>query len=525
MKSKANSSHKFSAAALIVIIILGLTGVWSYFSVYTPYYEAERSRLLTFTAHLVPADLDPALVGDTESYTAVFNVFDRLVQYKQGTLEIEPSLATSWETPDPLTYIFNLRQGVFFHDSTPFNASSVKFSLERTMEMGQGTSYIFYAIDKIEVLDTYKVKITLNEEFSPFLQVMAHPAASIVSQTAAEKMGTGTNPPEGFDANPVGTGPFKFDHWTEGKELVLKANKEYFRGAPIWETVVFKVMLESSERLLQINNGGIDADLGSTGITLADFASLETNPDVHVYKRAGLSVEFLALNTQKSPLNDSRVREAIAYAIDYDAIIEEGMAGAAERIGGPVAPDIFGFADLPLRQQDIGKAKQLLTEAGFPKGFEITLTYNIDNLNRRKTAEVISNSLSEIGINVRLQGLDWDSVVEEYTSMNYEMGLDLWVPDYFDADSYLTPLFHSSGDFNEFAFSDPRVDELLDQARTETSPNIRLSEYKEAQERIVSQVPAIFLFVPNHYDIMRYNIANFVQSPSGFFVVNDLYRR
>jgi peptide/nickel transport system substrate-binding protein len=466
--------------------------------------------------------LDPALVGDTESYTAVFNIFDRLVQYKQGTLEIEPSLATSWEKPDPLTYIFNLRKDVFFHDSSPFNASSVKFSLERTIEMDQGTAYILNAIDKIEVLETYKVKITLREEFSPFLQVLAHPAASIVSQDAVEKSG------DGFDTNPVGTGPFQFDHWTKGKELVLKANKEYFRGPPSLETVVFKVLLESSERLLQITNGGIDADLGSTGITLADFASLERNPDVHVYKRAGVSVEFLALNLQKPPLNDTRVREAIAYAINYDAIIEEGMAGGAERIGGPVAPGIFGFANLPLRQQDIGKAKQLLAEAGFPNGFDITLTYNIDNLNRRKTADVIRNSLSAIGINVRLQGLDWYSVVDEYNSLNHEMGLDLWVPDYFDADSYLTPLFHSSSivpnGFNEFAFSDPKVDELLDQARTETSRDIRLSEYREAQERIVSQVPAIFLFVPSHYDIVRFDIANFVQSPTGLFYAYDLYR-
>ena len=525
VKNKANNNHKFSAIALAAIILLGLTGVWSYFSVYTPYYETERNRLLTFTAHLAPIDLDPAFVGDFSSYEAVVNIFDRLVQYKQGTFEIEPSLATSWETPDPLTYIFNLRNDVFFHDGSHFNSSSVKYSLERTMEMGAGTSYILDAIDTIEVLDTYRIKITLTEEFSPFLQVMAHPAASIVSPTAAEAMGTGTQPPVGFNANPVGTGPFKFDHWIKDKELVLKANKEYFRGAPRFETIDFKVILESSERLLQITKGGMDADLSSTGITLEDFASLERNPDVHVYKQHGLSVEFLALNLQKPPLNDSRVREAIAYAIDYDAIIEEGIAGGAERIGGPVAPGIFGFTDLPLRQQDIGKAKQLLDEAGYPKGFHTTLTFNIDNLYRRKEAEVIKNSLLTIGIDVTLEGLDWGSVVDKYIAMSHEMGLDMWSPDYFDADSYLKPLFYSSGDFNEFAFSDPRVDELLDQARTETSPDMRLSLYREAQERIADQVPAIFLFVQTRHDIMRFNVGNYVQSPTGFLYAYDLYRR
>jgi ABC-type transport system substrate-binding protein len=109
------------------------------------------------------------------------------------------------------------------------------------------------------------------------------------------------------------------------------------------------------------------------------------------------------------------------------------------------------------------------------------------------------------------------------------MGLDLWVPDYFDADSYLTPLYHSTSlvpnGFNEFAFSDPKVDELLDQARIETSPDSRLSMYREAQERIVSQVPSILLCVPTHYDLMRFDIANFVQSPTGLFYAYDLYRR
>ena len=236
MRSRVGNSRKFSAILIGAMIVLASTGISSYFLIYTPYYEAERTRLLTLTTDLAPVDLDPAWAVDVDSYTIVLNVFDRLVQYKEGSIEIEPSLATSWETPDSNTYIFNLREGVYFHDSTPFNATSVKFSLDRAIEMG---AYIQAFIKSVEVMDTYKVKITLYEDFAPFIQVLASPPASIVSQDAVEKLGD-----ELFDSNPVGTGPFKFESWDSGKELVLTANEEYFKGAPKYEKLVFKTVFE-----------------------------------------------------------------------------------------------------------------------------------------------------------------------------------------------------------------------------------------------------------------------------------------
>jgi len=512
------------------MVVLALTGVSSYFVLYLPYHESERERLLTFTTDLEPNDLDPALAYDTDSFSIILNVFDRLVQYEKGSTEIESSLATSWETPDSRTYIFNLKEGVMFHDSTPFNATSVKYSFDRSIEIEGYSSYLFSVIENTEVLDTYKVQVSLYEPFAPFLQVMAHPAASIVSQDAAETMGTGTDPPTGFNINPVGTGPFKFDHWDHGKELVLTGNKEYFKGAPQFETLIFRVTLEAAEREAELLRGDVDAVFTCPpGVPAEDLSALESNPDVNVIKGVGSSIEFLGLNTQKPPLNDIKVREAIAYAIDYDAIISDVMDGRAQRIGGPVPPNIFGYKNLSITQRDVTKAKQLLTEAGYADGFEITITYNIDNLGRRKTAEVIRDSLSDVGINVAIKGLDWDAAIDEYLSMEYEMCINKWIPDYFDADSYLTPQFHSSSlapnGANIFGFSDPRVDELIDQARSTLSEDIRLGAYQEAQERIVEQIPAIFLYVPDIYDITRFNVVNWVHSPTEFFYAYDLYKR
>ena len=521
MRSRNDNSRKFSAILIAATIVLASVGISSYFLIYTPYYESERTRLLTLTTELAPIDLDPAWAIDSESYTVVLNVFDRLVQYKEGSVEIEPSLATNWESPDSKTYIFNLREDVYFHDSTPFNASSVKFSLDRAIEMG---AYIGAFIENVEAIDTYKIKITLYEDFAPFLQVLASPPASIVSQDAVEKFGD-----ELFNSNPVGTGPFKFDSWESGKGLILTANKEYFKGAPKYEKLVFNSVLESSERITLLLKGYYDAVISSTGLQLNDIVALEEDPDIQVSKEAGLGVEFLGFNLLKEPLSDIRVREAIAYAIDYDEIINDVMAGVAERIGGPVPHNIFGYTELPLKQRDVNKAKQLLSDAGYPDGFEITLTYNIDNLDRRKTAEVIRNSLDDVGINVRLQGLDWDSALDEYLSMEYEMCLNEWRPDYLDADSYLTPQFHTLSlapyGANIFGLSDPKIDEWLDQARSTTSTETRQNAYQQAQQLIVDQIPAVFLYVPDIYNLVRYDVGNWVQSPTGYFYAYNLYRR
>lgn len=519
MKNKVSKSRRFSIALIIIVVAVASIGVVSYYAIYSPYLETERTSLLTFTTDLAPVDLDPAWALDVDSYNIALNVFDRLVQYKEGSTEIEPNLATSWENPDSKTYIFTLREDVQFHDSTPLNASSVKFSLERALEMG---GYIFSIIENIEILDTYKLKISLYEDFTPFIQILAHPAASIVSQNAVEEFGD-----EYFNTNPVGSGPFKFESWT--KELVLVANEQYFKGAPKFKKLVFKPVLESTQRVSMLLKGEYDAVLGSTGLLLEDIQELKENPDIQVSKVAGLGVEFLGFNMQKEPLSDIRVREAIAYAIDYEAIINDVMAGVAKRNYGPIPPSIFGHADLPLIQRDVSKAKQLLTDAGYPEGFEITLTYNTDNLDRRKTAEIIEDSLYEVGINVRRQGLDWDSALEEYLSMEYEMCLNIWLPDYLDADSYLSPQFHTLSlapdGANIFGLSNSEIDELIDQAKSLSSPEARLNLYREAQEKIVNHFPAVFIYVPDIYNLVRFDVGNWIQSPTGYFYAQNLYRR
>ena len=507
---------------VLPVVVIVAAGLWYYFAVYTPQYEAERLRLVTLYTTADPIELDPALAYDTDSNRVIMNVFDRLVRYTQGTTEVEPALAESWEIIDPRTYVFNLRSDISFHDGSRFDASSVKYTFDRVVELEGPTSYLFMVINRTEVVDEYTVKITLNYDFSPFLSVMAHPAASIVSEAAVEAKG------EAFSESPVGTGAFKFESWSLGNELVLVSNEDYYRGPPRLERIVFKSILEASARKAALEKGEIDVVVGG-GVLAVDLPELEDNPDLRVFESESTAVEYLGFNTFKPPLNDSRVREAIALAIDYDKIVDEALGGRAERIGGPIPPSILGYKEFTLTQRDTARAAQLLTEAGYPQGFEVSLTYNIESLERRKIAEAIRNSLAEIGITVRIVGLDWESAINSYLSMEHELMLNGWEPDYFDPDSYISPQFHtySAAPYgaNIFGFSNPEADRLIEEGLNTTSTEQRAEIYRAVQDIIVGERPCLFLVVPSEYDVIRYNVKNWVHMPPNLIEFYELYKQ
>ena len=521
-RMRKSNNRNYLIAIGIVIVVIASAGVWYYTGIYLPQFKEERARLLTLYTEAAPADLDPALAIDSDSYMIIANVFDGLTQYKRGTTEVEPCLATRWDIPDPTTYIFTLREDVTFHDGAPFDANNVKYSFDRVIELAGPPSYLFDVINTTEVIDTYTIKVTLNYEFAPFPSILANPVASIVSPTAVEELG------DDFNENPVGSGPFKFNDWSIGNELVLIANEEYFEDPPILEKIVFKSILEASARKTAIELGEIDVVV-SGRILPAELPELENNPDIRTYEGVGLSIEYLGFNMLRPPLNDSRVREAISYAIDYDAIINDAMGGIAERIGGPIPSSIFSYKELPKTQRDVSRAIQLLEDAGCADGFDITLTYNIESVERRRVAEIIRNSLEEVGIIVSIKGLDWESSIDEYLEMGHELMLNNWFPDYFDPDSYLFPQFHSYSSApygaNIFGLEDAEIDALIDEGLITTVLEDRARIYGEAQERIVEEMPCLFLYVPTEFDVVRFNVENWVYNPSQIIEFNEIYKQ
>jgi peptide/nickel transport system substrate-binding protein len=512
------NTNKIAVLALVFIVIFG--GAY-YYLFYLPQYQEERARLLTLYTEAEPADLDPALAIETDSYRVIANVFDGLVRYKKGTTEVEPCLASSWEEIDPSTFIFHLRDDVTFHDGTPFNAESVKYSFDRVNEIDGPPSYLFYVINSTEVLEPYTVKINLNYGFSAFPSILASPVASIVSPTAIETLG------EEFNENPIGTGAFKFESWDYGKELVLVSYEDYFEGPPMLEKIVFKTIYESTGRKNALLNKEIDV-VATARILPTDLEELEGNPDIRVYTGPGIAIEYLGFNILKPPMNDSIVRMAIAYSIDYEEIIEDALAGYAKRIGGPVPEGILGYKEYPLVQRDLEKAQQLLEQAGYADGFDITLTHNIESSERRQVAELIRDQLSDVGIAVSIKGLDWDSAIDEYLAMEHDIMLNTWFPDYPDADSYMYPQFHSWSmapyGANVFGLNNSELDALLDEGLGTIDHKEREMIYQQAQDIVIQELPCLFLYVPIEFEVTTYEIKNWVFNPTQMMEFYDIYK-
>ncbi len=257
---------------------------------------------------------------------------------RPGTLEVAPALATSWTiSEDGKTYSFKLRDGVKFHDGAPFNAEAVKFNFERMLKDDHPfhdtgpfpLSFFFSAVDKIEAPDAWTVVFTLKEPYAPFLSNLAYPTGLIVSPAAVKKYG------KDFGRHPSGTGPFKFAEWVSNTKVVVEANPDYWDGATKLKAVVFRPITDANTRVAEMLSGGVDIMVEVPPDNLATFAS---DPSFKVQEQTGPHLWFLILNTKDGLFGDKRVRQAVNYAINKKAMVENVLQGTAEIAAGPTPP-------------------------------------------------------------------------------------------------------------------------------------------------------------------------------------------
>lgn len=324
----------------------------------------EGDKTLVFARGSDSISLDPAIPTDGESAKVMNNIYDNLVRYKAGSTDIEPALAETWETSaDGLVWTFHLRKGVKFHDGTPFNAEAVKFNIERQLPPNDISNmpyaeFTFGMIDKVEAVDEHTVKITLKNPYAPFLSNLAMAiSAPIISPAAAKKYGAD------YGQHPVGTGPFIFEKWDKEQQIVLRANKNYWGGAPAVDKVVFKVTKENSVRANELLTGSIDI---MDGIDPNDVARLKADANIVLLHGPGMNINYLGMRTNRPPFDNPKLREAVSRAINRKALVEFLYQGTAILANGPLPPSMFGYhAGLKPYEYDVAKAKELLKEAGY----------------------------------------------------------------------------------------------------------------------------------------------------------------
>lgn len=450
-----------------------------------------------------PKSLDPHTVTTTNDFRILINLYDGLVRFRDGTLEVAPALATGWEiAPDGKTYTFTLRRGVTFHDGTPFNAAAVKFNFDRMLRDEHPfhdtgpfpLSFFFSAVREVRVVDAHTVRFVLKEPYAPLLSNLAYPTGLLVSPRAVREHG------QGYGRRPSGTGAYRFAAWESNRKVVLERNGDWWGGEPGLRAIIFRPITDDNTRVSELLAGGIDL---MVEVPPDALARLRDDARFTVHEQAGPHLWFLILNMKAGPFTDKRVRQAANYAIDKQALVTHVLQDTATVAAGPV-PAAFAWAHdetLAPYPHDPDKARALLREAGTA---DAPLTLLVPEggsgmLNPVAMATAIQADLNRVGFRVEIRTFEWNTylnVVNQGLDGNGDMAEMAWMTNDPDTLPYLTlrsEAWPEQGGFNSGYYANPRVDALLEQARRATERPERARLYREVQRIVHEDAPWVFV--------------------------------
>jgi peptide/nickel transport system substrate-binding protein len=478
-----------------------------------------------------PKSLDPATVTAVNDFRILMNVYDGLVRYKDGTLEVEPALADSWTiSADGTEYTFNLRSGITFHDGSAFDADAVKFNFDRMLDENHPyhdtgpfpLSFFFSAIESVDVVNSSTVKFTLNAPYAPFLSNLAYPTGLIVSPAGV--MANGAD----FGRNPSGTGPFKFEGWKSNEYVVVNRNDDYWDGTASLDGIVFRPLTDGNTRVAEMLSGGIDLMVEIPPTSLSEFSGSEYS----VVEQAGPHVWFLILNAKEGPFANKKVRQAANYAINKKAIVEDVLEGTAAIAAGPTPP-AFAWAyndSLEPYPYDPDKARALIKEAGAEGA---TLTFYVTEggsgmLDPVAMGTAIQADLEAVGFDVKIETYEWNSflgVVNPGLEGKADMAEMAWMtndPDTLPFLALRTESWPDKGGFNSGYYSNPKVDDLLNKARSSTDQAERAKLYQEMQEIVQEDAPWVFVANWKQNAVTSNKVSNFSLQPSFLLLLKDV---
>ena len=479
-----------------------------------------------------PKSLDPQAVTATNDFRILVNIYEGLVRFRKGTMEVEPALATRWTiSEDGLTYTFELREGVAFHDGTPFDAEAVKFTFDRMLETDHPLhdtgpfplAFFFSTIDAVSVVDPLTVEFTLQEPFAPFLSNLAYPTGLIVSPAAVTDAG------KEFGRRPVGTGPFRFETWEPEDRVTISRNEDYWGAAASLEAVEFRPIADAAVRTAQMLSGGIDLMVEAPAGNLATF---RTDPGFTVHEEAGPHLWFLILNTTEGPFADKRVRQAVNYAINKPAIIDNVLKGSAEIAAGPIPPafDWANDGSVEPYPYDPERARELIREAGVEGA---SLTFYVAEggsgmLDPVAMAIAIQADLKAVGLDARIETYEWNTFLSNVNpglEGKADMAEMAWMtndPDTLPFLALRSDAVPDNGGFNAGYYANPEVDRLLAEARRSTDQETRGALYRQIQQIVHADAPWAFVANRKQNAVSRMEVGNFGLEPSFLLILRDV---
>ncbi|WP_423192031.1 glutathione ABC transporter substrate-binding protein GsiB [Cupriavidus sp. H18C2] len=441
--------------------------------------------------------LDPYDANDTLSQAATKSFYQGLFGFDKDMKPVNV-LAESYDvSKDGLVYTFKLKKNIKFHDGTTFDATAVKANLDRVTDPANKLKRytLFNRVAKTEVVDPYTARVTLKEQFSPFINVLAHPSAVMISPTALKKYG------KEIAFHPVGTGPFEFVEWKQTDYLKGKKFAGYWKtGYPKIDTITWKPVVDNNTRSAVMQTG--EADFAFS-IPFEQAAVLKASPKVDLVDAPSIIQRYLSLNTMVKPFNDPKVRQAINYAINKEALVKVAFAGHAVPAEGVVPPGVDYAEKLGPWPYNPAKARELLKEAGYPNGFETTLWSAYNHTTAQKLIQFVQQQLQQVGIKAQVQALEAGQRVERVESVQKpeEAGVRMyyvgWSSSTGESDWALRPLLASESMppklLNTAYYKNDQVDADIAGALRTTDRAEKARLYKDAQERIWKDAPWAFL--------------------------------
>ena len=477
--------------------------------------------------------LDPITTTEGESFKVTINIFDTLLTYGKQDTTLQPGLAEKWEaSADGLTYTFNLKKGVKFHDGTDFNADAVVFNFNRWMN-GDADQFPYYSmfggykkdeghvIKEVKAIDESTVQFTLKRPQATFLKNIAMSCFGIASPTAVEKYG------DKFRENPVGTGPYKFKEWKPNERIVIEKNEDYYvDGEPKLKTIIFRTIPDNSARLNDLSSGLVDV---IDGVNPSDLETIKGNTNLQAIERPSMNVGYLGFNVTKKPFDNPKVRQALSHAVDKQSIIDAFYSGLATTAKNPLPDSVEGYNDeIQDYEFDLEKAKALLKEAGYPDGFTMELwampvprPYIPEGM---KIAEAIQANFEKIGVKAEIKTVDWAAYLDKAAAGEFPAYMLGWTGDNGDPDNFIYTLLDkdSIGSNNYSYYANDELHDILIEAQTIVDQDKRNELYKKAQEIIHEDAPWIPLVHSTPLLAASADLTGLVPHPTGSDVLKNV---
>lgn len=411
---------------------------------------------------------DPQNTNKINYFVVQLQMYDTLVTYDADTQEFSPSLATSWEFKDDVTMEIKLRDDVYFHNGDKLTAEDVLFSFARGSKMPVSAStFSFLDSDNSKVIDDTTLELKFKHPYAQVLYVFSDGRGNIVPKKYMEEIGE-----EQFAIKPIGSGPYKFENWISGTEIKMTKNEEYWGTKAKTQNLVFKIIPEASNRVIELETGGVD---GAFEIAGTDVARINELPNAKAVMGPGYRYYTLTFSMQDEHLKNQDLRYAISYAIDKAALVQAVFAGTAEPATGFYTSNVFGFKDFGVLPYDLDKAKEYMVKAGYPDGLTLKFDYEPREQDRA-LAEAVQNMVAKIGI--KLEMFEMDSATYTSSGNQFQMGMRNGNAN--EPSNIL--IIYDSAFGDKVQGNDTWLDEQLAEAKTIYDDKDRAKKYEEIQD-------------------------------------------